>query len=432
MPDVHVGFVGMTHLGLVSATACASKGFSVLCVDPDEGLVAALQAGQLPVSEPDLGATLEANGERQRFSAEIADLCACDVVYIAPDVPTDDDGTSDLAGITQLIDSVTPHLNVTAALVVLCQVPPGFTSGLDFPAARRYYQVETLIFGRAMERALYPERYIVGCADPDAEMHAAFRRVLDAGNCPILPMRFESAELTKISINMCLVSSVSVANTMAELCEHIGADWSEIVPALKLDARIGQSAYLKPGLGIAGGNLERDLATVVSIADERGTDVGVVRAWTANSQYRKAWAARTLEREGHANGDDPIAVWGLAYKENTHSTKNSPSVATLNAFPSGRFNAYDPEVSVASLDHAGLSQASDPLAALDGAAALMILTPWPEFRTVDPNDIAARLSGQLVIDPYAVLQARACERAGLRYLTLGVTPVHRETSDADS
>ena len=81
-------------------------------------------------------------------------------------------------------------------------------------------------------------------------------------------MRYESAELAKISINMCLVASVTTANTLAELCEKIGADWSEIVPALKLDKRIGQYAYLAPGLGIAGGNLERDLATVCSFADE--------------------------------------------------------------------------------------------------------------------------------------------------------------------
>src|SRR5207344_1570294 len=92
-----------------------------------------------------------------------------------------------------------------------------------------------------------------------------------------LPMRYESAELAKIAINCCLVSSISVANTLAELCERLDADWSEIVPALKLDRRIGQHAYLAPVLVIAGGNLERDLATVCNLADAHGSDT----AWCA-------------------------------------------------------------------------------------------------------------------------------------------------------
>ena len=157
-----------------------------------------------------------------------------------------------------------------AVVVILSQVPPGFTRARQRAGRALHYQVETLIFGRAIERALYPERFIVGCADPTAPLPPAYRQFLDAFGCPILPMRYESAELAKISINMCLVASVSVANTLAELCEQIGADWSEIVPALRLDRRIGPHAYLTPGLGIAGGNLERDLATVCALADRAG------------------------------------------------------------------------------------------------------------------------------------------------------------------
>jgi len=116
-----------------------------------------------------------------------------------------------------------------------------------------FYQVETLIFGQAVERALAPERVIVGCRDPKAALPEPYSTYLKAFDCPILPMRYESAELSKISINVCLVASIGATNMMAELCEGIGADWSEIVPALRLDRRIGRHAYLAPGLGIAGG-----------------------------------------------------------------------------------------------------------------------------------------------------------------------------------
>ena len=265
-----------------------------------------------------------------------AGLKQCDVVYIATDVATDDSGRSDLSPVHALIETVTGALKNDAIVVVLCQVPPGFTRARSngLPKHRLYYQVETLVFGRAVDRALNPERFIVGCADPAAALPATYREFLAAFGCPILPMRYESAELAKIAINCCLVASISVANTLAELCERMGAVWSEIAPALKLDQRIGPHAYLSPGLGIAGGNLERDLATVIRIADELGTDAGVVKAWVANSRHRRDWAVRTirealLDRQPQA----VVAVWGLAYKENTHSVKNSPSLATIAQLP---------------------------------------------------------------------------------------------------
>ena len=115
------------------------------------------------------------------------------------------------------------------------------------------------MFGRAVERATKPERFIVGSPDPGSALPPALDTYLRSFGCPILPMRLESAELAKISINCCLVASVSVTNTLAELCERIGADWSEIAPALRLDKRIGPFAYLSPGLGLAGGNLEREI-----------------------------------------------------------------------------------------------------------------------------------------------------------------------------
>jgi UDPglucose 6-dehydrogenase len=419
-----VGFAGMTHLGLVSATAIASRGFEVICWDQDPVLTARLGRGDLPVVEPGLDALFAGNGRRQRFSSDPSDFAAAEIVYIAPDVPTDDHGASDLAAVESLINRVAPALDPEAALVVLSQVPPGFTRKLSvLPPERIFYQVETLVFGRAVERATGPERYIVGCADPDRPLPAALRAVLEAFNCPILPMRYESAELAKLSINFCLVASIGVANTLAELCEEIGADWSEIVPALRLDARIGRHAYLAPGLGIAGGNLERDLATALRLADAHHTDAGIVRAWMANSRHRRNWAAETIART--LLRDRPqarVAVWGLAYKENTHSTKNSPSLATIRQLPGANLALHDPVVPAGVAGHPGAAAAT-PLAAVDGAEALMILTPWPEYRDIPPEAIAGAMSGNIVLDPYRVLDAGAVAAAGLRYHTLGCAPV---------
>ena len=416
-----IGYVGMTHLGLNAAVAAADKGFAVVCYDPDPQRIAALERHELPVVEPDLPELLAKNAHRVSITARAQDLAPCDVVYVAPDVPTDDFGQSDLGAINTLIDQVEPILRPDAVIVILSQVPPGFTRGRLRAGRLLYYQVETLIFGRAVERALCPERFIVGCAEPKQPLPPAFTRFLESFGCPILRMRYESAELAKISINMCLVASVSTANTLAELCEKIGADWSEIVPALKLDRRIGQYAYLAPGLGIAGGNLERDLATVCNFADRYGTDAGVVRAWIANSQHRRDWALRTLYREVLSRTDDPvIAVLGLAYKQDTHSTKNSPSIALLEHLKPFRVRLFDPVVPASAAPNPRCHGAKSELDACEGADVLVVMTPWRQFGELDPAEIAQRLRGRAVLDPYAVLNAAGCSAAGLDYLTLGV------------
>jgi UDPglucose 6-dehydrogenase len=416
-----IGFAGLTHLGLVSALAVASKGFRVVGYDSDAARVREIAAGSLPVVEPGLDELARGCAPHASFSSQVGDLAACDVVYISSDVPTDDRGQSDLSGISASIAEVIATLSPRALLVVLCQVPPGFTRGLPLPSERLFYQVETLVFGRAVERATRPERYIVGCADPAKALPEAFAAVLGAFGCPILPMRYESAELAKIAINCCLVASVTIANTLAELSERIGADWHEIVPALKLDARIGQGAYLTPGLGIAGGNLERDLATIARLLQETGSEASIIHAFVANSRHRRDWATRVLHDEVR-KADALIGILGLAYKENTHSTKNSPSLALISTLAPWRLKVYDPVVPASAANHPRAEGAASALAAAEGVDALAIMAPWPAFRELRPADLARVMAGRTVLDPYRMLDGRAVVAAGLDYLTLGAPP----------
>jgi UDPglucose 6-dehydrogenase len=414
-----VGIAGMTHLGINTAVATAARGFSVLGYDGDEDVIEALRARRLPVSEPQLDDLLGANAARLDFTADAAALRRCGVVYIAADVPTDGEGNSDLSPITGLIDRVSAALNDGAVLVVLCQVPPGFTRRIgSMPQERLYYQVETLIFGRAVERALHPERFIIGCADPSRPLPQPYRALLEAFSCPILPMRYESAELAKISINFCLVASVTTANVLAELSEAIGADWAEIVPALRLDKRIGQYSYLNAGLGISGGNLERDLRTVLRVGEGLPVDLGVVKAWMANSRHRKDWCWRVLsERVLARRPSARIAVFGLAYKENTHSTKNSPSLALLRHLEGSDVCVHDPVVPPSVVPFA--RGFSDPLACAAGADALVIATPWPQYRAIAPEDLARVMAGRLLVDPYRLIDGARAVAVGFEYYALG-------------
>lgn len=418
-----VGFAGLTHLGLVSAAASAARGFRTIGFDADAARVSALRAGRWPISEPQFPELAAGQGARLSWTDSATDLAACDLVFIAADVPTDDRGTSDLKPIGELIARMLPALAPHALLVVLCQVPPGFTRTIALAGARRFYQVETLVFGRAVDRALNPERFIIGADDPAAPLPAAYRAYLESFGCPLLPMRYESAELAKISINCCLVASVTVANTLAELSERVGADWAEVVPALKLDARIGAHAYLAPGLGLAGGNLERDLATVRRLAGETGSEAGLIDAMLANSLHRRDWTLRVLHHEVLARTARPvIGILGLAYKENTHSTKNSPSLALIRHLHPWRLRVFDPVVPAGAAGHPDCTGCATAAEVATGVDALVIATPWPEFRKLAPADFAERMRGRVVIDPYRLLAADAAAAAGLSHFFLGAPP----------
>ncbi|MGE0529411.1 MAG: nucleotide sugar dehydrogenase, partial [Bdellovibrionales bacterium] len=370
-----IGFAGLSHLGIVSSIATAAKGFSVVGFDPRQDLIKNLQGKNLPVHEPDLDDLLTIHSSRMRFTAASSELKSCSVVVVAIDIPTNSENQSDLAALDRLVDSILPDLAEGATLVILSQVRPGYTRNLSKRLGQDlrennvhlYYQVETLVFGRAVERALYPERFIIGCPNPQQALPSAFENLLQAFGCPILPMRYESAELAKIAINIFLTSSVTATNTLAEICEGIGADWSEIVPSLQLDKRIGKHAYLSPGLGIAGGNLERDLVTIKGLAAEHGADDRLIDAFRGNSTYRRDWVLRTLLPNLPAVGKPVVAVWGLAYKQNTNSIKNSPSLALVECLRGLKVRAYDPQVKIDHLAQVDFHQCETALQACGGA-----------------------------------------------------------------
>lgn len=422
-----IGFAGLSHLGIVSSIAVASKGFEVTAYDQRADLCDDLARQRLPVLEPDLPELLNVGQTRLRFTADPTALRACDVIFFSLDVPTDPDNRSDFSGLRRLIEEVVIYAKPEAILALLSQVPPGFTRRLcaelqpilDQRRLRVFYQVETLIFGRAVERALRPERYIVGCDDPKAELPKPYAELLASFSCPVLRMRYESAELAKISINVFLAASLSATNTLADLCEAVSADWAEIVPTLRLDRRIGPHAYLVPGLGIAGGNIERDLVTVRNLALEHGAEDCVPRAFLAHSRYRRDWVLRLLHRQVLSRQSKPvIAVWGLAYKPNTKSVKNSPTLGLLDGLRGVSIRLYDPCATLVQ-GYPDVPQVPSALDACRSAHALVIMTAWDEFSAISLTAVKEALSEPVVIDPSGAWSRRDAEAAGFLYSPLG-------------
>jgi UDPglucose 6-dehydrogenase len=238
-------------------------------------------------------------------------------------------------------------------------------------------------------------------------------------------MGFESAELTKTAINIYLISSVTYANAMSDLCEAVGADWSEMVPALRLDRRIGQHAYIRPSLGVAGGNLERDLVTLRRLGAAHDVATPYLDALAAANADRFDWVHRKLwERVLSRTPSATVALWGLTYKKDTRSTKNSPALRLVAEIdPRVTVRAWDPAVGLAEVRAAGVDA---PLAvvgsmdeALDGADALLIMNDWDVWAAADLGQVRARMGRPVVIDTTGVLGVRREELAGIDYVTMG-------------
>jgi UDPglucose 6-dehydrogenase len=423
-----IGFAGMSHLGLVSSVAAAARGFDVLAFSSD--MAKDPRPDCLTVFEPGVTEAWTANSSRLRFSNRAVDLRECRVVFVSQDVDTDDHGASDLTKVEALFHRVVKACAPGSTIVVLSQIPPGTARRWSRAANERYIQlhcqVETLIFGRALQRAMHPERFIIGSDDPGAPLSDGYQWYLDHFQCPIFRLRYESAELSKIAINMFLVSSISTTNMLAEMCEQIGADWEAIAATLRLDQRIGPHAYLTAGLGFAGGNLERDLTTLRTLAARFGTDARLVNTWQDGSRHRRDWVLRELHRRLLSDVPSPtIGIWGLAYKADTASTRNSPALALIHDLSVARIQAYDPQ---ATIDPSELhvQQMRSAIEACRGADALAVMTPWQEFKAVPLAHVKAVMRGRLVLDPFNILDRSECAFHGLRHCCLGKASTDKE------
>jgi UDPglucose 6-dehydrogenase len=417
-----IAFVGMSHLGIVSSLSFAKKGHEVIGIDSNTKIVNSLNEGDFPIIEPGLIDTYLSARDKINFSDDFSQLNLCDIVYISLDVDTDNSGQSDLNSVEQLILMSIKNINVDAVLVILCQVPPGFSRRISKMTSNTVvYQVETLVFGQAIKRALNPERIIVGLGKQEEELRDTYVQLLEGFDCPILKMNFESAELCKISINVFLASSVTVANTISEICEGLGADWNSIKSALQLDSRIGSQSYLTPGLGISGGNIERDISTSLKLSNTFNTNSELLSAIKSNSFHRKLWPARKLREvlpDVARSKNYKIAVWGLAYKKDTHSTKNSPSLENIASLSQDyAIFVTDP---IAALPVSYKSKASfskDKFEIIQGADALLILTDWSEYCEVALEEVLSEMRDSIIIDPFGLFRKRV--QREVKYFTLG-------------
>ena len=410
-----IGFVGLSHLGLVSLCAATNKGCDVIAYDLhiDAKLINAHSIG---INEPGLNSIFKKNKKRIKITKNIQDLSKCDLIYISKDVPTNSNGKSDLKPIKKIVKRLS-FLYKKPILIILSQVNPGFTRKIKWNKKKLFYQVETLVFGNALKRALKPERIIIGSNNSNEKIDPKLKSFLNKFKCPILNMNYESAELAKISINMFLVSSITTTNLLSELSTRIGAHWTDISKALKLDRRIGGHAYLNPGLGISGGNLERDVNSVIQMNKKMNLDSRMFEYWKKKSQYYKNWPIRKfleLKKKIRINN---ISILGLTYKPDTDSLKNSPSLEIISKLKREySLTLYDPVIK--SLTSKNYNFSNSIIEAVKDSDLIFIMTPWKQFKILNSKKITKILSRKIIIDPFEVIVDKLLIKNNKKYFSI--------------
>jgi len=408
-----IGFVGMTHLGLCQIAACAEKKFKVFGLDSNTKKIKDLNNLKIYYKEPFLLKLLKKNKKRIRFSSNFSEIKKLDLVFISLDLKTNKQGQSDTKELLNLINKTKKYLNNRANLIILSQVTPKFTRSINFDKKRLIYQVETLIFGQAISRALKPERIIIGAESNKISKN--YNLFLKRFNCPIIKMSYESAELTKISINIFLASSVTITNMLARASENVNASWSQIVPALKLDKRIGKHAYLKPGLGLSGGNIERDLFSIKTIMRNDKNGKNFINSIIKNSKYMSKWVERILQKKIKKNS--LVGILGLAYKDKTNSIKNSPAIELIKKFRNNEILAYDPLVK-AKKTNLNFNQSDDIVNVIKKSDIIILMTNWKNLNEVKSKFKNINLKRKIILDPYGLLNSLV-DKSFKRYFTLG-------------
>lgn len=397
-----VAYVGLSHLGTCHAVAAHQQGIRVLALDTSEERASQRASGDFDPAEPGIADYLASARDGLVFSSDLDRVREADVVVVALDTRIDAKGTADLSEVRGLVAATIHAMDESSPLVLMSQAQPGFTRPFAAAHENLYYLVETLVFGDALVRALHPERYILGMKNPERLVDPAVTRLLQYGNCPILPMSYESAEITKMSINYMLAASITAANSLADLCEVAGADWGDVQGALRLDKRIGQHAYLVPGLGIGGTNIVRDLVGLKDMGDRLGANSAMTATMLGHSAYSRAWLVRAVSDALEETGGSRLSVLGLAYKPGTQSTIGSAGAEVARVFAQAvEVTVHDPTTPIPSdIEHL-VRRELDAADAVASADVVVVATPWPEYEEV--GLMVALGSARLVIDPYGVI-----------------------------
>ncbi len=442
-PRHRVAVIGTGYVGAVTAVCLASLGHSVCGLDSDSTRAGQLSSGQAPFHEPGLPEMLDealSTGRLRFTDSPVEAISDAEFVFLCVGTPPRPDGSPDLSQLESAIQSLAPYLPDDAIIVNKSTVPVGsgnwtrtvLEDALPREQQRRFHVVsnpEFLREGSAFNDFLYPDRVVLGGENADVSRVAElYKPVLDQSfkasrkdfRPSLIATGLASAEMIKYAANAFLATKISFANEVAQMCELFGADARQVLPAIGADHRVGRD-FLNPGVGWGGSCFGKDIAALVSASDEHGYTSAMLRATVEINNTQRANVLRKLQRELHVLKGRRIAIFGLTFKPGTDDVRDAPAldIARRLILAGVKVSAFDPVVKSLPEELGAIRLAGDVYDAADRADAVLVTTEWPDFRSVDPEELRRVMRGDLIVDGRNCLLEAKFVGAGFRLIGFG-------------
>lgn len=423
--------VGIWHQASIVSTSLAEMGHNVCCVGDDKEAVAGLNAAQPPVVEPGLNALLEKNlkAKRLRFTTNYADAVKnADFIYVALDTPVDENDRPDVSAVEDAAVRATKVAKGELILIVGSQVPVGTSDGIAKLVRRANpslkfqiaYVPEFLRLGSALNTFFQADRFVVGADDPaTAERVADIFRPLGR---PLLITSVRSAEMGKTASNVFLSTSISLINEIANLCESSGADVLQVARIMKMDRRIGEYAFLTPGLGFAGGTLGRDLRALQVLGKRFQKKTSIVDAVMDVNVSRVNLVSSYLKEIYGSLKGLKVGILGLTYKAGTSTLRRSVALESIELLlKSGvEVSAFDPLARYDELKgKVRFEVCKDPYSAAKNADAIAFFTEWRGFEKMDLGKLKKEMKSTVFIDTRNIFDPDRMKKQGFTYIGVG-------------
>jgi UDPglucose 6-dehydrogenase len=449
-----VTIVGSGYVGLVTGACLAEQGNNVFCLDLDPKKIEILNSGGVPIYEPGLKEMIERNraAGRLQFSTDVAASVAHgDIQFIAVGTPPDEDGSADLQYVVAAARNIGRHMTTPKVIVDKSTVPVGTADKVQAAITEELEKrnlssdlcsvvsnPEFLKEGAAVEDFMRPDRIVIGTENTPAglrakeqmrKLYAPFNRHHER----TYYMDVKSAELTKYAANAMLATRISFMNELANLADLVGADIEAVRQGIGSDSRIG-FGFLYPGTGYGGSCFPKDVSALSKTAKEHGRELKILGAVDAVNEIQKYVLVEKIEKRfGKDLSNMKFALWGLAFKPNTDDMREAPSRVIIAELVKrgATIVAHDP-VAMPEAKHAleldfqgkpqglkNVSMVDNPMNALEGADALIIVTEWKAFRSPDFDVVLQKLTRPIIFDGRNLYEPQAMQELGIEYHGIG-------------
>ena len=418
-----IGVIGVGWVGLVTAACFAETGHPVIAVDINADKIEALRSGApLPIHEPGLPELVEANRERLTFTTEIDELLgAAQLLFCCVDTPPTYSGDADLSRVEAVVAALPD--DGQHALIMKSTVPAGTGAAIRRSKPDLVYVAcpEFLKEGSAVKDFLEPDRVVIG-ADPGSEWAAdAIAAAYEPLGGEIVRTDVASAEMIKLASNAFLATKISFINEIANVCEGVGADVSEVARGMGLDGRIGPQ-FLQAGIGYGGSCFPKDVSALKMLAGNTGYHFQLLNSVIEVNELQKRRVISKLSKHLGSLVGKRVALLGLAFKPNTDDMREASSLV-LSARLQGEgasVVAYDPVAEgPAGQMLPSVELMASAAEALDGADAAILVTEWPEFAELAWEELVGRMSNPLIVDGRNFLDSARLRAAGFTYEGIG-------------